>query len=85
MITDEIKVSDKILASGGFADVKTGKDKGCLVAVKTIRVTKQDDFQKIRKVSVDDILVHLRYSSDHHPSNSAKKLYSGIRCPIRTS
>jgi len=85
MITDEIKVSDEILASGGFADVRTGKYKGCLVAVKTIRVAKQDDFLKIRKVSVDDILGHLIHSSDHPPSNSAKKLYSGIRCPIRTS
>ena len=85
VITDEIKVSDRILASGGFADVRPGTYKGCLVAVKTLRIAKQDDFLKIRRVSVDDILGHLKYSSDHPPSNSAKNLYSGIRCPIPTS
>jgi len=85
MITDEIKVSDEILASGGFVDVRTGTYKGCLVAVKTLRVAKQDDFLKIRRVSVDGILGRLKYSSDHPPSNFAKNLYFGIRCPIPTS
>jgi serine/threonine-protein kinase TNNI3K len=55
IITEEIKVSDKILASGGFADVRTGTYMGHLVAVKTMRVPEQDDFLKIRKVSVSDI------------------------------
>ena len=55
MIAEEIKVSDKILASGGFADVRTGMYKGRLVAVKTMRVTKQDDSRKIRKVSVNGV------------------------------
>ena len=52
MITEEIEVSDKILASGGFADTWTGTYVGHLVAVKTLRVAEQDDFLKIRKVSI---------------------------------
>jgi len=85
MITDEIEVSDRMVASGRFADVRTETYKGHLVAVKTMRVAKQDDFLKIRKVSVDDIPGHLKYSSDHPTSDSTKKLFSGIYCPIRTS
>ena len=85
-ITENIEVSDKILANGGFADVRTGTHMGHLVAVKTMRVSEQDDFQKLRKVSVDDVspsawCVFLTTSS----SNFAKKLSSGTRCPIRTS
>ena len=53
MITEEIQVSDKIRASGGFADVRTGTYMETLVAVKTMRVTEQDDTQKIRKVSIN--------------------------------
>ena len=55
MITGEIEVSDDILASGGFADVRRGTYDGHLVAVKTMRVTEQDDLLKIRKVRADDI------------------------------
>ena len=54
MITEEIKVSDSVFASGGFADVRTGTYMEHVVAVKTMRVTEQDGFLKIRKVSVDD-------------------------------
>ena len=53
-ITEKIEVSDKILASGGFADVRCGTYMGRLVAVKTTRVQEQDDLFKIRKVSIDD-------------------------------
>lgn len=54
IIADKIEVDDKILASGGFADVRRGKYMGQLVAVKTIRidVTTLDDPRKIRKVSI---------------------------------
>ena len=52
MITDKIDVSDNILASGGFSDVRTGTYLGALVAVKTMRVAEQDGFMKIRKVSI---------------------------------
>ena len=51
MITDKIEVSDNILASGGFADVRTGTHLGVVVAVKTMRVDEQDYFMKIRKVT----------------------------------
>ena len=54
-ITEDIKVSDKILASGGFADIRTGTYMGHLVAVKTMRVAEQDSFLKIRKVSINVI------------------------------
>ena len=52
MITDEIEVSDNILASGGFADVRTGTHLNALVAVKTMRVGEGDDFMSMRKVSI---------------------------------
>ena len=64
MITENIEVSDKILANGGFADVRTGTYMGHLVAVKTMKVSEQDDFQKLRKVSVDDIFCYLVCVSD---------------------
>ena len=83
MITEEIKVSDKILASGGFADVRTGTYTGHLVAVKNLRVRDGDDFLKMRKVSANDI-----FSAAWNvvltilPSDFVKKLSSGIRYPI---
>ena len=54
VITEKIAVTDKILGSGGFADVKTGTYMGHLVAVKIVRVTEQDDLLMIRKVSIND-------------------------------
>jgi serine/threonine protein kinase len=57
IITEKIEVSDGILASGGFADVRCGKYMGCLVAVKTMRVPEHGDFLKVRKVSIDDIFL----------------------------
>ena len=56
VIAGEIEVGKKILASGGFADVRSGTYKGHLVAVKTLRVTELDDLQKIRKVSASNII-----------------------------
>ena len=56
MITEEIEVSDKILASGGFANIRTGSYMGHLVVIKALRVMEQDDLPKIRKVSVNDTL-----------------------------
>ena len=55
IITEEIAVSDNVLGTGGFADVRTGTYEGRLVAVKTMRIGEQDSFLKIRKVSIDDI------------------------------
>jgi hypothetical protein len=55
IITEKIEVSDKILASGGFADVRSGTHMGHLVAMKTMRVAPTDDFLKIRKVNISDL------------------------------
>ena len=55
VITEEIKVVDKVLASGGFADIRTGTYMGHPVAVKTMRVTEQDGFLKIRKVNTNNL------------------------------
>ena len=56
MTTEDLKVSDKVLASGGFADVRTGTYMGNLVAVKIVRVAEQDSLPKIRKVGINDTL-----------------------------
>jgi len=52
-LTEKIDVSDEVLASSEFADTRSGTYMGRRVAVKTIRVTAQDDFLKIRKVSIN--------------------------------
>ena len=75
IVTEKIEVSDEILASGGFADVRSGKYMGHLVAVKTVRVTAQDDFLKIRKVRTDDIFCHLGRRLSH----SALAILQGSR------
>jgi len=51
-IAGRIEVSDELLASSGFVDLKTGTYRGRLVAVKTFRVTARDDFVKITKVRI---------------------------------
>jgi hypothetical protein len=57
IITEKIEVSDKILASGGFGDVRHGKHMGHLVAVKSLKVAMTDDWLKIRKVSINHVLL----------------------------
>ena len=52
IIQEKIEVSAKILASGGFSDVRRGECLGRLVAVKTLRVLEQDNMLEIRKVSI---------------------------------
>ena len=54
VITSGLEVSDKIIASGGFGDVRSGMYMGSAVAVKTAKVAAKD-FQKIRKVWIDNI------------------------------
>jgi len=56
-VAGSIEVSDELPASSGFGDLRSGKYKGRLVAIKTVRVTAQDDFVKIRKVSIHGIFV----------------------------
>ena len=82
IITEHIEVSEKILASGGFSDTRSGRYKGGIVAVKTLRVSAEDNFMKIRKVSID--VGHSRRVSNLGPSNFARKLSSGTHYPIRT-
>jgi hypothetical protein len=82
IITERIEVEDKILASGGFADVRCGRCMGHLVAVKTLRVAKKDDLLKIRKVSVNNAIFasHLGRGLNYpSSSNFAKKSFSGAR------
>ena len=52
-IAGGIEVADELLASGGFADLRSGTYGEHLVAIKTLRVTARDDYVKIRKVSTD--------------------------------
>ena len=56
-VTDKINysVSGQLYTSGGFADIKQGQYGECTVAVKILRVTVADDFEKIRKVSGRDV------------------------------
>jgi hypothetical protein len=57
MITETIEASGPVLASGGFADVRTGTYMGHLVAVKSLRVAATDDWPKIQKVSINHALL----------------------------
>ena len=59
VIAEKIEVEDMIHASGGFSDIRCGRYGGHRVAVKTLRVTMQDDIQRIRKVRRR--WYHLRY------------------------
>ena len=55
MITEKIEVEDGILDNGGFSYIRRGRYMGHPVAVKNLKVTVQDDFVKIRKVSANNI------------------------------
>ena len=57
VITDKIDFStpNQPHTSGGFADIKQGDYKGCNVAVKTLRVRQDDNFDKIRRVSWKEV------------------------------
>ena len=67
VMSEEIKVEEEILASGGFSDVRRGIYEGHRVAVRALRVTLKDDISKIRKVSDEIIFYHLGCSLDHPP------------------
>ena len=55
MMTGNIWSPSRPLVSGGFTDTRAGHYMGHAVAVKTLRVGKQEDIQKIRKVSASNI------------------------------
>ena len=83
LLSDKFDISGKVIASGGFADVRMGVFKGKNVAVKTLRVSVADDKTRIRRVreqaTISCLVTHALYST------SAKKLPCGRTCPIRTS
>ena len=70
-------------ASGGFADVRMGVFKRKNVAVKSLRISEQDDKTKIRKVRNQVISSCLRALT--HRSTSVRKLPCGRICPIPMS
>ena len=84
VLKGKIEIPDGILASAGFGDVKCGKYKEALVAVKTVRVAPQDDLQKIRKVSTDETFSFTR-PQPFITSDFTWKSFSGKLCPTRTS
>ena len=49
-ISGGIEVSDELLASSGFADLRSGTYRGASVAIKTLRVAARDDSVRIKKV-----------------------------------
>jgi len=51
----DITEQSKTFAWGGFADIRTGRHMGRSIVDKSLRVTAQDELQKIRKVSIDVI------------------------------
>ena len=52
VITDEIDFSARRTSiAGGFADILAGEYRGSTVAVKTLRLSMKDDFERIRTVS----------------------------------
>ena len=86
IITESIEISDDILSNGGFADVRCGTYMGQLVVVKTMRVAAQDDFLKIRKVSINDTFPLFETQPQlFRSSDFARKSFSGIPYPIRMS
>ena len=62
---EQVRILDETLPSGGYSDVRTGMFEGYPVAVKTMRVGKQDGIPKIRKVSVHGHPSCLKYGFDH--------------------
>ena len=86
MITETMEVSEKIVASGGCGDIRTGTYMGGLVAVKTARVAARDNFKKIKKVSFNEISVLTEDTvSMIPPSNFTGRFFSGKLYPIQTS
>ena len=52
---NDISCSSQICASGGSADIRQGRWNGCIVAVKTLRLSQADSPEQIRKVSKESI------------------------------
>ena len=78
MIKEKMEVSDEMIISDGFGDVRSGTYMGTPVAVKTVRVAAKDDLQKIRKVNVNVGYLEKR-SQPFHSSDSTRKSFCGKR------
>jgi hypothetical protein len=65
IITEKIEVEDKILASGGIMDVRCGKYKGHLVAVRTMKDPAKKPLKYPREVSINKVLDRLGRCLDH--------------------
>ena len=81
-LTGKVQVEDKIIASGGFANLRHGRYMGNLVAVKTMRVAAQGDLSRMRRVSID--VGHPGPVSCICPRNFVVKPPAGRKYPIQT-
>jgi len=72
-ITAKINISDEVLVFNVLADLRYGTCEGRPVAVKTMRVTAQDDFAKMRKVSIN--VSH----QGHGLNNAIPAIFQGSR------
>ncbi|KAI0934912.1 hypothetical protein AcV5_006602 [Taiwanofungus camphoratus] len=63
--SDLVKVNELPVASGGFADVWSGRYQNKSVALKAFRVYEQADLQKIRKKFIKEAIVWKRLSHPH--------------------
>lgn len=52
MITKGIDISEGVIASGAFGDVRRARYLGQFVAVNTMNISARDNFHKIRKVRI---------------------------------
>lgn len=78
MVTNEVDVTDEVIASGGFADIKSATFGGRAVAVRSLRVASRDETEIVWNVS----LIHHVFGNIFHrwgSSDSAVKLSFGIR------
>jgi len=83
-IVGKVEIADELLASNGFADLRSGTYGEHLVAIKTLRITARDDYVKIRKVTLN--VGHPGHTSQSfHSSDFVRKSSYGARYPIRTS
>ena len=86
MVKEKIEISNDILASGGFGDVRRGKYKDRFVAVKTAKVNPKADCEKIRKVSIS-AFSHppMARPQTSCPSDFTGRSFSGTDYPTQIS
>lgn len=84
LLSDKFNVSGLPHASSGFADTRMGVFKRKIVAVKSLRISEQDDKVKIRKVRNQVISSRLLRMLTHR-STSVRRSPCGRTCPIAMS